>query len=334
MNQRVLDYVGEVPDDIGAEIVHPENRDEYLKKWLNCLNGGAPWEMTYRLRRVSGEYRWFHVRVEPLLASDGSIAHWYAASIDINDSKEMEETLRSTRRRLSTAMHNATVAELSASIAHEINQPLASIAANAYACATWLSGDARDYEAARLTAERIIRDSNAAAGVVERIRALFQQGRPAMALADVNDIIVEVLRLIADEIRESGVTVDTDLDTGLPEIVADRVQIQQTVINLVRNAIEAMEGIVERPRLLSISTRKDEAALRIEVRDTGCGITDPTAIFDPFFTTKESGMGMGLAISRSIIEGHGGRLWASPNSDYGTTFSFTLPLLAAASGNL
>jgi len=318
-------------ENIGAEVVHPDDRANYLKKWSSCLSTGVPWEMIYRLHRATGEYRWFQIRVEPLLASDGRITHWYAASIDINDSKEIEETLRNTRRRLSRAMHTATVAELSASIAHEINQPLASIAANAYACATLLSSDVRDHEAARLTAERIVRDSNAAAEVVERIRALFQHGRPAMALADINDIVIEVLRLIADEIRESGASIDTDLGSGLPGIVADRVQIQQTVINLIRNALEAMETTVERPRLLKISTRRVEAALSVEVRDTGCGITDPTAIFDPFFTTKESGTGMGLAISRSIIEGHGGRLSARPNSDWGTTFSFTLPLRATAS---
>jgi PAS domain S-box-containing protein len=333
VNQRVMDYFGGNLENIAAEVVHPDDRETYLKKWLSCLSTGASWEMIYRLQRVTGEYRWFQVRVEPILASDGSIAHWYAASIDINDSKEMEEALRNTRRRLSRAMHTATVNELSASIAHEINQPLASIAANAHACATWLSGDARDYEAARLTAERIVRDSNAAAEVVARIRALFQHGQPAMVLADINDIVVEVLRLIADEIRESGANVDTDLGDGLPEIVADRVQIQQTLINLVRNALEAMASIVERPRLLKITTRRVEAALRVEVRDTGCGITDPTSIFDPFFTTKDSGMGMGLAISRSIIEAHGGRLWAAPSSDSGTTFNFTVPLFAAASNN-
>ena len=177
-----------------------------------------------------------------------------------------------------------------------------------------------------MTAERIIRDGNAASETVERIRALFKQAPPAMALADINEIIVEVLTLIVDEARAGGISVEKDFASDLPMIVVDRVQIQQTLINLAHNAIEAMEGITDRPKILSFTSRRDGGDLLIQVRDSGRGMANSTSIFDPFFTTKPNGMGMGLSICRSTVEAHGGRLWANANEGAGTTFSFTLPI--------
>jgi signal transduction histidine kinase len=227
-------------------------------------------------------------------------------------------------------MQIATVAELSASIAHEINQPLASIAANGQACLTWLAAEPPNVARAQVTGERIIRDANAAAEVVSRIRALFRETAPAMVRSEINEIIVEVLRLMAEEIRDHGVSTDTNLKIGLPGVIVDRVQIQQCLINLLRNAIEAMDGVEGHQRLLSIASRYDGTGILIEIRDTGSGVVNLPLIFDAFFTTKDSGMGMGLAICRSIIDAHGGRLWASPNIGPGTTFSFTLPLRTGA----
>jgi C4-dicarboxylate-specific signal transduction histidine kinase len=146
-----------------------------------------------------------------------------------------------------------------------------------------------------------------------------------MALSDINGIIAEVLDLIADEVRDSGTRVETRLEPAIPMIVVDRVQIQQTLINLAHNALEAMSEVTDQPKALQISSRHDDAGILIQVKDSGCGITNPAAIFEPFFTTKEQGMGMGLAICRSIIEGHGGRLWATNNDGGGATFSFALP---------
>jgi len=247
-------------------------------------------------------------------------------NIDIHDTREMEEILRSTRRKLSAVMQIATVAELSASIAHEINQPLASVVTNAHAAQTWLSHDPPNLERAQATLERIVRDGHSAADVVSRIRALFEEAAPVKALVDINQIVAEVLRVLSDELRDNNIIVETDLDGDVPMVEADHVHLQQTLINLVHNAAEAMHGVTDRAKALLVRSRRQGRELLIQVRDRGVGIQDVTVIFEPFFTTKESGMGMGLAICRSIVEAHGGRIWATANEDAGMTFSFTLPV--------
>ncbi len=326
VNRRVVDFLGGNVEEIGSAAIHPEDRDTYLKKWSNCLETGQPCEATYRLRRIDGEYRWFFVRIEPLRDTENQVASWYTVHIDVDDSRKIAEELRHTQAKLSQASQIATVAELSASIAHEINQPLAAIVANGHACHAWLSNDPPNLIRARLTAERIITNGNSAAEVVRRIRALFKQNAPELVLASINDIAVEVLTLMADETRDHGIFVATDLAADVPMIPIDRVQLQQVLVNLVHNAIEAMEGIADRPKELLLLSQCDAPDIRFEVRDRGRGLAHPKSVFDPFFTTKENGMGMGLAICRSIIETHGGRLWATPNSQDGTTFGFTLPL--------
>jgi signal transduction histidine kinase len=228
-------------------------------------------------------------------------------------------------------MQIATVAEMSASIAHEINQPLASVVTNAHACQTWLSHDPPNLERAQATLDRIIRDGHSAAEVVRRIRALFKEAAPVKAPLDMNQIVAEVLRVLSDEVRDNSIIVQTDLEDGLPMIEADHVQIQQMLVNLVHNAIEAMAGGSDREKSLVLRSRRQGKELLIQIRDEGVGITDPTLVFEPFFTTKESGMGMGLSISRSIVEAHGGRIWATANEDAGTTFTFALPLASSVS---
>jgi C4-dicarboxylate-specific signal transduction histidine kinase len=297
-----------------------------MRKWRQALKTGEPWEDTYRIRRADGEYRWFHQRSAPLLDRAGRVVCWYTVSFDINESKEMEETLRSTRRRLSIAMQVATIAELSASIAHEINQPLASVVTNAHAAQTWLSHDPPNIERAQATLERIIRDGHSSAEVVQRIRALFKESPPVKKPIDVNNLVAEVLNLLSDELRDNTISVETQLDPGLELVEADKVQIQQALINIVHNAIEAMSGVTDRAKLLQVFSRREAERILIQVRDNGSGIDDATAIFEPFFTTKQSGMGMGLSICRSIIEAHGGRAWATTIAGDGTTFSLTLPL--------
>jgi len=228
-------------------------------------------------------------------------------------------------------MQIATVAEMSASIAHEINQPLASVVTNAHACQTWLSHDPPNLERAQATLDRIIRDGHSAAEVVRRIRALFKEAAPVKAPLDMNQIVAEVLRVLSDELRDNSIIVETELAADLPRIAGDHVQIQQTLINLVHNATEAMAGLTDRPKSLVLKSRRQGEELVIEVRDHGVGIKDPALVFEPFFTTKESGMGMGLSISRSIVEAHGGRIWATANEDAGTTFSVALPLASELS---
>ena len=325
VNRRVVDYLGKELRKIGYDVIHPDDRDARRRKWRHALRTAEPWEDTFRMRRADGEFRWFYDRSEPLLDRDGRVVCWYSVSFDIQDSREMEEILRSTRRKLSAAMQIATVAELSASIAHEINQPLASVVTNAHACQTWLSHDPPNLERARTTLDRIIRDGHSAADVVRRIRALFKESAPVKAKLDVNEVVVEVLRLLSDELRDNDIVVGTDMAADLPAIEADRVQLQQTLINLVHNAIEAMAGQADL-KSLEISSRRRGDELLIQVRDRGPGIEDAALIFEPFFTTKESGMGMGLSICRSIVEAHGGQIWADANEGVGTTFSIALPM--------
>jgi PAS domain S-box-containing protein len=340
VNRRVVDYIGHEPGLIGMRVdhpddrvahAHPDDRDARAQKWSHALKTREPWEDTYRIRSAAGEYRWFYERSEPLLDRDGRVVCWYSVSVDVNDNREMEDALRSTRRRLSAAMQIATVAEMSASIAHEINQPLASVVTNAHACQTWLSHEPPNLERAQATLERIIRDGHSAAEVVRRIRALFKEAAPVKALLDMNQIVAEVLRVLSDELRDNSIVVETELAADLPKIAGDHVQLQQTLINLVHNATESMAGLTSRRKSLVLRSRRQGEELLIQVRDHGVGITDPALVFEPFFTTKESGMGMGLSISRSIVEAHGGRIWATANEDVGTTFSFTLPLASERS---
>ncbi len=253
---------------------------------------------------------------------------------DVNweiDSLIREEALRTMRSRLERATQLATVAEVSAAIAHEVNQPLAAVVANASACLRWLSAVPPNLERARLTAERIARDANSASEVVNRVRALFKQSTLAAIPLNLNEVIEEVRQLMLDEISGGNVSIETDLERDLPRTLADRVQMQQVIVNLVHNGIEAMEATMHVPKILSIRSRREGIHhVRVEVCDRGSGLQDPENAFKPFFTTKKTGMGMGLAICRSIIEAHQGRLWATQNEGCGATLCFTLPVLSSA----
>jgi signal transduction histidine kinase len=252
---------------------------------------------------------------------------------DVNweiDSLIREEALRTMRARLEYATQLATVAELSAAIAHEVSQPLAAVVANVSACLRWLSAVPPNLERARLTAERIVRDADSASEVVNRVRALFKRSTLATIPLNLNEVIEEVRQLILDEVSGGSVSIETDLERDLPRTLADRLQMQQVIVNLVCNGIEAMEATIDVPKILSIRSRREGIHyVRVEVCDRGSGLQDPENAFKPFFTTKKTGMGMGLAICRSIIEAHRGRLWATQNEGWGATFCFTLPILSS-----
>jgi signal transduction histidine kinase len=231
--------------------------------------------------------------------------------------------------KLAHATQAASLAELSASIAHEVNQPVAAIVANSQACYRWLSAAPPNIERAKITAERIARDANSAADIVNRIRTLFRRAPQARLPQDLNCLISEVCRLMADEIAQKNIRIRTTLEPGLPSLTLDRVQVQQVFVNLIQNGIEAMDAVDDGERALEIRSCRDGLdSIRVEVCDAGTGFKDAERAFEPFFTTKQNGMGMGLAICRSIVESHGGRLWAVNNSAHGATVAFTLPLAA------
>jgi C4-dicarboxylate-specific signal transduction histidine kinase len=236
-----------------------------------------------------------------------------------------EEALRRAQDKLARASQAASLSELSASIAHEVNQPLAAIVANSHACHRWLSAEPPNLERAKITADRIIRDANSAADVVSRIRALFKQSTETRSATVLGSAIAEALDLMAEEAARRHVRIDTEIKGDLPLVALDRVQVQQVLINLMRNGIEAMESTAD-ARVLGLGVRRMGDVVQTEISDRGPGVELPDKIFEPFFTTKGNGMGMGLAICRSIVESHGGRLWMEKNELHGATFIFTLPV--------
>jgi len=247
--------------------------------------------------------------------------------MDITERKRADEALHKTQAELAHVTRVATLGELTASIAHEVNQPLAAIVTNGNACLRWLAGDSPNLDEARETARRIIRDGNRAGDVIGRIRTLLRKTGTEKELLDMNQAIREVVALAEGEVRRNGVALRTELTGDLPPILGDRVELEQVVLNLIMNAIEAMSAIEDRPRELVVRTQSGEVdQVCVTVQDSGIGL-DPQSmgrIFDAFYTTKSQGMGMGLAISRSIVENHGGQLWAVPNEGPGATFQFTL----------
>jgi len=257
--------------------------------------------------------------------SNGALVQWNGVCLDIDDQMHAADALRRASEKLAQATQAASLAELSASIAHEVNQPLAAIVANSNACQRWLDSDPPNLERAQVTVRRIIRDVNAAADVVSRIRALFRQSVETKTSAALPSVIAEARSLMADEAAQRRVRIDADVENDLPRVTFDRIQIQQVLINLLRNGIDAME-LIAGERILWMRVRRVGDVVQTEISDCGRGIEFPDKIFEPFFTTKQSGMGMGLAICRSIVESHGGRLRAENNKPHGATFIFTLPV--------
>jgi two-component system sensor kinase FixL len=247
---------------------------------------------------------------------------------DITERKHAEEALRKAQAELAHVTRVTTLGELTASIAHEINQPLAAVVTNGNACLRWLAGQVPNLEEARQALGRIIKDGNRASQVIGRIRALVKKTAPRKDWFNINEVILEVIALARSEVRRNHVSLRSQLSEHLPLVVGDRIQLQQVILNLITNGIEAMRGVSEGSRDLLISSGRFESnGVLVLVRDSGIGLDSVNLdhLFDSFYTTKPDGMGMGLAISRSIIEAHGGRLWATPNAPQGAVFQFTLP---------
>jgi C4-dicarboxylate-specific signal transduction histidine kinase len=266
---------------------------------------------------------------EPLRDPKGKIIQWYGLSIDIDERKRAEDHLRDTRIKLAKASRLATVAEVAGSIAHELNQPLMSILANAQAAKRWLNAAPSNVMEANSSIERIIRDARAADETMQHIRALFKQESFDKKDVNVPNILREVVRVVQEDPKKRDVPIACRFEESLPMVPADQIQIQQVFINLIVNAIEALEGRQAAP-LVVLRAGTDSNGMLIQVIDNGPGVDDPDRIFDAFITTKEKGMGIGLAVSRSIVEAHGGRLWAENNKTGGATFNVALPLSHAS----
>jgi two-component system, LuxR family, sensor kinase FixL len=253
---------------------------------------------------------------------------------DITERKRAEEALQESQAELAHVSRVTTLGELAASIAHEINQPLAAIVADASACLNWLGADPPPLQQVRVALAAVVDDGNRAAEVLTRIRALLARSVVARQPCQVDRIMADVLPLVRPELRRHGISLQMSLAVDLPPVLADRIQLQQVLINLLVNAAEAMREIPAERRHLVVrairETMEDLALVVVEVEDAGVGLREAEAgqLFDPFYTTKPGGLGMGLSISRSIIEGHGGRLWATANPDHGATFHFALPGVA------
>jgi PAS domain S-box-containing protein len=315
------------------DIFPPEVAEAIRLNDNRVIETGEPIEFEEILPSDGREY--FHVAAKFLLRDQESTPYAVCGiSTDVTERKRAEEALRRAQAALSHITRVMTIGELTASIAHEVNQPLTGIVTNASACLRWLDGSPPNLYEARESLTRILRDGRRAADVISRIRALVRKAKSEMAPLNINEALQEVVQLIQFELRKNKVKFDVNLDPRLPPVVADRVQFQQVVLNLLINAIEAMACLEDTSRELRLISRWHEpATVLIAVRDSGIGIGSPPRdeLFEAFFTTKSQGMGMGLAISRSIVEAHDGRLWAEPNSDRGATFQFTLPVKGNAS---
>jgi PAS domain S-box-containing protein len=332
-----LDSLEEAKTRRGPHYMFPEDR-EFVNTvlWPSVMEKGG-WSGEMRLRHFkTGEaipilYSAFRID-DPKTGQPVSVGN---VCSDITESKRAEEKLRASEQRLLDAQMElarvtrvTTLGELTASIAHEVNQPLAGVVANAEACLRWLDRGTPDLDAVRRSAEWVIADSYRASEVIRRVRALANKAGIEKAPLDINDVVREVIVLVQRELFSQKVSVRTEFAPALPMILGDRVQLQQVIINLVMNGIEAMQSVTDRPRELVIRSCQDETRqVLVSVTDRGVGISADNAnrLFTAFFTTKSSGMGMGLSICRSIIEAHGGRLWATANMPHGATFQFTLP---------
>ena len=313
------------------EAVHPEDLKRNVEKWRAALASGEPFEDELRYRRAEdGQYRWFLSRAVPLRDARGKILKWYGTSADIEDRKRAEEEREKLRTDLAHVNRVSMLGELAASVSHELKQPIAAAITNANTCIRWLKRDHPDVDEALEASSRIVKDGCRATEIIDRLRSLYKKSPPERELVDVNELVVEMLVLLRSEAARYSIAVRTELAPDLPKITADRVQLQQVLMNLMLNAIEAMKDTAGQ---LTIKTEMGPGGpVLISVSDTGVGLpTEKTEqIFNAFFTTKPEGSGMGLSISRSIVESHGGRLWAANNSPHGARFCFTLPTKAEA----
>ena len=310
-----------------VERMHPDDRARWQQVFDRAISEKSDYEAEYRILLPDGAVRHIHSVGHPVLDASGKLVQFVGSSSDVTERKQAEEALRQAQADLARTNRVTTMGELTASLAHEVNQPIAAAATDANTCLRWLARDQPDLEEARAAASRVVKDAARAAEIMSRIRSLFKKEVSQRELVDMHEIIREMVALMSGEAARYSISVWAELSAELPQVMGDRVQLQQVLMNLMMNSIEAMKDADGPRELIVRSQQTEDDQLVVSISDTGIGLPSQRAdqIFNAFFTTKPHGTGMGLRISRSIIESHGGRLWAANNSPRGACFAFALP---------
>ena len=331
-NRRAIDYLGVAAEELMGDrwrpLLHPDDVDYATESWLASLSTGDPFSVEVRFfRAIDQSYRWCISSALPLLDQNGLILKWFGTIVDMHDWKQSQQDLLKMQAELAHVTRVLTMGQLTASIAHEVNQPLAGIITNAGTCLRMLDSEPPNIDGARETVRRTIRDGNRASDVITKLRDLFRRKDVIAEFLDLNEIAREVITIMLSDLQSNKVSMRQEFEENLPTIKGDRVQIQQVILNLVRNASDAMRDVDDRTRQMLVKTESfDDTSIRFTVRDTGIGFASNVSdrLFDSFYTTKDDGMGIGLSICRSIIEAHSGRLWASANEGPGSSFAFSI----------
>jgi PAS domain S-box-containing protein len=306
---------------------HPEDQD-YVEEMLNkAMRERTDFGFEQRIVLPDGSIKHVYSMAHRVFDDSDTLVEYIGTVMDVTERRRAEEALRQAQADLAHVNRVTTMGELTASLAHEVNQPIAAAVTNANACLRWLTRDHPDLEEARAAAMRIVKDGTRAADIISRIRLLFKKGTPDWELVDINEVIREMIVLLRGEATRYNIAVQTDLAADLCQAMGDRVQLQQVMMNLIMNSIDAMKEVEGKREVAIKSECAEDRHLLVSVSDTGVGLPpqEVSQIFNAFFTTKPDGTGMGLSISRSIVESHGGRLWATANSGRGATFHLTLP---------
>jgi PAS domain S-box-containing protein len=328
-NRYLLEYIGGAADSLPGEsffgIFHAEDALLFRQGWQAALAAGENFEAEARVRGAAGTYRWFLIRSIPQRSQNDKIVHWYGIHIDIEERYRTHQRLLSAHDDLSRSSRTMSLAEMAASIAHELNQPLTAVVSHAAACRRWLRAEPANIQRAAAAADRVVEETTRAGNVVRRVRSLLSKTDYVRDSTDLNSVITDLAHLLRDDAIRRGVSITLKLADDLPRLEIDAVQVQQVLLNLAINGMEAMMDIDE-PKVLEISTNAiGYSEVIAAVKDHGPGISERVkrSMFEPFFTTKSEGTGMGLAICRSIIEAHDGRIWAE-QSEQGTVFQFAI----------
>ena len=319
----------ELSYQVFLNMIHPDDRPSVEMISASAVCSGKPYDIPYRIIFSDGSIRHLHMVGNPVFDESGKVKEYIGVTMDVTDRKHTEVALQEAQSELARVARLTTIGEFAASIAHEINQPLAAIVAHGQAARRWLNRDVPSLTEAQEAVTNAVNAADQASAVITRIRALLRNDKPEYLAVDINSVIRDVLALTNSTLQARDVLVRTRLPPDLPQVWGDRVGLQQVIMNLITNGTDAMSSITDRSRILRIESQiENPSSVLVAVADAGTGFDPGIAerIFDRLFTTKPNGMGLGLSICRSIIEAHGGRLWASPGSPHGAVFQFTMPI--------